>query len=41
MDLASLGFIERNESILFTSISNGVGKSHIARSFAYANKMIM
>lgn len=33
MDLASLGFIERNESILFTSISNGVGKSHIARSF--------
>ena len=34
MDLASLGFIERNESILFTSISNGVGKSHIARSFA-------
>jgi len=34
MDLASLGFIERNESILFTSISNGVGKSHIARSIA-------
>ena len=34
MDLASLGFIERNESILFTSITNGVGKSHIARSLA-------
>ena len=32
MDLASLGFIERNESILFTSKRNGVGKSHIARS---------
>lgn len=32
MDLASLGFIEKNESILFTSINNGVGKSHIARS---------
>ena len=34
MDLASLQFIERNESILFTSITNGVGKSHIARSLA-------
>jgi len=34
MDLASLGFIERNESILFTSKMNGVGKSHIARSLA-------
>jgi len=32
MDLASLQFIERNESILFKSITNGVGKSHIARS---------
>jgi len=32
MDLAALRFIERNESILFTSITNGVGKSHIARS---------
>ena len=32
MDLASLQFIERNESILFTSIINGVGKSHIAQS---------
>jgi DNA replication protein DnaC len=32
MDLASLQFIERNESILFTSITNGVGKSHIAQS---------
>jgi len=34
MDLASLRFIERNESILFTSITNGVGKSHIARSLS-------
>ena len=34
MDLASLQFIERNESILFTSKMNGVGKSHIARSMA-------
>ena len=34
MDLASLQFIERNESILFTSTTNGVGKSHIARSIA-------
>ncbi|GAO27837.1 mobile element protein [Geofilum rubicundum JCM 15548] len=34
MDLATLGFIERNESILFTSKANGVGKSHIARSLA-------
>jgi len=34
MDLATLGFIERNESILFTSKMNGVGKSHIARSLA-------
>ncbi|MFW5699892.1 MAG: IS21-like element helper ATPase IstB [Bacteroidota bacterium] len=34
MDLASLHFIERNESILFTSKKNGVGKSHIARSIA-------
>ena len=34
MDLASLQFIERNESILFTSKMNGVGKSHIARSLA-------
>ena len=32
MDLASLQFIEKNESILFTSTMNGVGKSHIARS---------
>lgn len=32
MDLASLQFIERNESILFKSIVNGVGKSHIAKS---------
>ncbi len=32
MDLASLQFIERNDSILFTSTMNGVGKSHIARS---------
>jgi DNA replication protein DnaC len=34
MDLGTLGFIERNESILFTSKMNGVGKSHIARSLA-------
>jgi len=33
MDLASLSFIERQESILFLG-SNGVGKSHIARSLA-------
>ena len=33
MDLASLSFIERKESILFLG-SNGVGKSHIARSLA-------
>lgn len=32
MDLASLQFIERNESILFISKTNGVGKSHIAKS---------
>jgi DNA replication protein DnaC len=34
MDLASLQFIERDESILFISKMNGVGKSHIARSLA-------
>lgn len=34
MDLATLSFMERNESILFTSKMNGVGKSHIARSLA-------
>lgn len=34
MDLASMRFIERNESILFTGKVNGVGKSHIARSLA-------
>ena len=34
MDLATLAFIERHESILFTSKMNGVGKSHIARSLA-------
>jgi len=33
MDLASLGFIERNESILFVG-DNGTGKSHLARSLA-------
>jgi DNA replication protein DnaC len=33
MDLASLGFIERNESILFLG-ENGVGKSHLGRSLA-------
>jgi len=32
MDLASLQFIERSESILFIGETNGVGKSHIARS---------
>ena len=34
MDLASLQFIERNESILLIGPTNGVGKSHIARSLA-------
>jgi DNA replication protein DnaC len=34
MDLASMQFINRNESILFTSKVNGVGKSHIAKSLA-------
>ena len=34
MDLASLQFIERSESILFIGQTNGVGKSHIARSLA-------
>src|SRR4030042_3200987 len=34
MDLASLQFIERNESILFISKMNGAGKSNIARSLA-------
>lgn len=34
MDLASLQFLERNQSILLTSTMNGVGKSHIARSLA-------
>lgn len=34
MDLASLQFLERNQSILLTSTKNGVGKSHIARSLA-------
>ncbi len=33
MDLASLGFIERNESILFLGRS-GTGKSHLAQSLA-------
>jgi len=33
MDLASLGFIQRNESILFIG-DNGTGKSHLARSLA-------
>ena len=33
MDLASLGFIERNESILFIG-ENGTGKSHLGRSLA-------
>jgi DNA replication protein DnaC len=31
MDLASLGFIERNESVLLIG-DNGTGKSHLARS---------
>lgn len=34
MDLASLQFLDRNQSILLTSTMNGVGKSHIARSLA-------
>ena len=34
MDLTSLQFIERSESILFIGQTNGVGKSHIARSLA-------
>jgi DNA replication protein DnaC len=33
MDLASMGFIERKESILFLG-GNGVGKSHLAQSLA-------
>ena len=33
MDLSSLGFIERNESILFIG-ENGTGKSHLAQSLA-------
>lgn len=33
MDLASLGFIERSESILMIG-DNGVGKSHLSRSLA-------
>ncbi len=33
MDLASLGFIERNESVLLIG-DNGTGKSHLARSLA-------
>ena len=33
MDLASLGFIQRKESILFLG-GNGVGKSHLAQSLA-------
>lgn len=33
MDLASLGFIERNESILLIG-DNGTGKSHLAQSLA-------
>jgi DNA replication protein DnaC len=33
MDLASLGFIERNESILFIG-DNGTGKSHLGHSLA-------
>ena len=32
MDLASLQFIEKNESILFIGPTNGVGKSHLAQS---------
>jgi len=34
MDLASLEFIERNDSILFIGKTNGVGKSHLAQSLA-------
>jgi len=34
MDLASLQFLERHQSILLSSANNGVGKSHIARSLA-------
>ena len=34
MELASLRFMERHESILMTSNNNGVGKSHIARAIA-------
>ncbi len=34
-DLSSLGFIERNESILFIG-DNGTGKSHLAQSLALA-----
>lgn len=34
MDLASLQFVERKQSVLLTSPKNGVGKSHIARSLA-------
>ena len=34
MDLASLEFIERNESVLFIGETNGVGKSHLAQSLA-------
>lgn len=33
-DLASLRFIERSESVLFIGQTNGVGKSHLARSLA-------
>lgn len=35
MDLATLSFLERKESILFISRMNGVGKSHIAHSLGY------
>jgi DNA replication protein DnaC len=35
MDLATLEFIERNLSILFTGKTNGVGKSHLAQSIAF------
>jgi len=34
MDLASLEYIKRNESILFMGKTNGVGKSHLAQSLA-------
>ena len=34
MDLATLQFIERSESILFIGKTNGVGKSHLAQSLA-------